>query len=170
MQALFGGPMSPKQAAKQLGLQPTKLYYHFDELAAAGLIRVASTEEHGNITERFWEPVATSMRVSPDLFTQGGEGAQAFIEAIESAFAASSSDVRRAVQRATSCELSQTIERITFMHRMWALSDDDHAEFNRRMRALIEEYEAISAGSDAPANRRITLLYHAIPTEVSDDQ
>src|SRR4029078_9585631 len=59
-------PMTTKQAAKQLGEKPTKLYHHVAALETAGLVRLRETRQKRGATEKYYETVTRRLRASPD--------------------------------------------------------------------------------------------------------
>jgi len=58
--------MTTKQAAKQLGENPTKLYHHVAALENAGLVRLRETRQKRGATEKYYETVTRRLHASPD--------------------------------------------------------------------------------------------------------
>ena len=56
-----------KQAAKALGEPPTKLYHHVEILKKAGVIKLVKTKQNRGTTEKYYETVASNIRISPSL-------------------------------------------------------------------------------------------------------
>ncbi len=67
--ALVPEPMTIKQVGEQLGIAPTKLYYHFNLLEGAGLIRVVETRAVSSIVERLYWVIAENLEVAPELLS-----------------------------------------------------------------------------------------------------
>ncbi len=65
----LGQPQTVKTVARQLGVTPTKLYYHINMLEQHGLIRVASTRVVSGILEKSYQITANSFEASPSLTT-----------------------------------------------------------------------------------------------------
>jgi DNA-binding transcriptional ArsR family regulator len=64
---LLAGPQTVKTVAQQLGVTPTKLYYHINMLEQHGLIRVISTRVVSGILEKSYQNTAKSFEASPSL-------------------------------------------------------------------------------------------------------
>jgi predicted transcriptional regulator len=60
----LGQPQTVKTVAQQLGVTPTKLYYHINMLEQHGLIRVVSTRIVSGILERSYQITANSFEVA----------------------------------------------------------------------------------------------------------
>lgn len=65
------GPRTVKQIAASLGMTPTKLYYHINQLEEHGIIRVISTRVVSGIIEKQYHSVAYSFQPAPSLFSPG---------------------------------------------------------------------------------------------------
>lgn len=63
----LAGPQTVKTVAQQLGVTPTKLYYHINMLEQHGLIRVVSTRVVSGILEKSYQITANSFEASPSL-------------------------------------------------------------------------------------------------------
>lgn len=63
-------PAPIKQVAEALDVPPTRLYYHFDLLEEAGVIRVVETRKVGAMVQKLYQIVARSFRPSAKL-TEG---------------------------------------------------------------------------------------------------
>lgn len=62
------GPKTTKQAAAELGLQPTRLYHHVAKLENAGLIKLVKTRRVRGTTEKYYSPVAEEIRLDRSAF------------------------------------------------------------------------------------------------------
>ncbi len=60
-------PHSIREVAESLGVPPTRLYYHFNLLEEAGVIRVVETRKVGAMLQKVFHAVARSFRPSPSL-------------------------------------------------------------------------------------------------------
>ena len=61
------GPQTVKIVAQQLGVTPTKLYYHINMLEQHGLVRVVSTRIVSGIVEKSYQVSAKSFEASPSF-------------------------------------------------------------------------------------------------------
>lgn len=60
-------PSSIRQVAEELGVPPTRLYYHFNLLEEAGVIHVVETRKVGAMLQKVYQTRAKSFRPSPKL-------------------------------------------------------------------------------------------------------
>jgi DNA-binding transcriptional ArsR family regulator len=63
----LAGPQTVKTVAQQLGVSPTKLYYHINMLEQHGLIRVVSTRVVSGILEKSYQITANSFEAAPSF-------------------------------------------------------------------------------------------------------
>lgn len=64
-----GGEFTTKQVAESLGEKPTKLYHHVEMLEKAGLIRKTRSQQNRGTVEQYYEAIAKSFRVDPQIFS-----------------------------------------------------------------------------------------------------
>jgi DNA-binding transcriptional ArsR family regulator len=64
------GPQTVKTVAQQLGVTPTKLYYHINMLEQHGLVRVVSTRIVSGILEKSYQVSAKSFEASPSFISK----------------------------------------------------------------------------------------------------
>ena len=62
-------PRSIREVAESLDVPPTRLYYHFNLLEEAGVIKVVETRKVGAMLQKVFQTVAKSFRPSPSLAT-----------------------------------------------------------------------------------------------------
>lgn len=55
-----------KQISDELGLKPTRTHYHIRELERVGLIKVVETKQIGGIVEKYFLPIAPTLRIAKD--------------------------------------------------------------------------------------------------------
>ena len=60
-------PRSIREVAESLDVPPTRLYYHFNLLEEAGVIKVVETRKVGAMLQKVFQTVAKSYRPSPKL-------------------------------------------------------------------------------------------------------
>lgn len=63
---LLGGPATPSEAAKAIGVAPNKAHYHVRMLEKAGLVRLVETRTAGIVTEHFFERTARQYAIQPN--------------------------------------------------------------------------------------------------------
>lgn len=68
---LLQEPRSVKDVADHLGVPPTRLYYHFNMMEEAGVIRVTETRKAGAMLQKLYQVTAKGFRPSPTI-AQGG--------------------------------------------------------------------------------------------------
>ncbi|MDX2161060.1 MAG: winged helix-turn-helix domain-containing protein [bacterium] len=71
IEALLDAPKTVKQIASELGLVPTKLYYHVNLLEEHALIRVVDTRIVSGIIEKRYSLAARNYTISRTLLTPG---------------------------------------------------------------------------------------------------
>jgi DNA-binding transcriptional ArsR family regulator len=64
---------SVADVAADMGVPVTRLYHHVNKLEQAGLIRVVATRQVAAVTERRYQAVARSFRVSPPILQSADE-------------------------------------------------------------------------------------------------
>ena len=60
--------LTAKQAAIELGENPTKLYHHVEVLKNVGVIRLVKTKQNRGTTEKYYTAVATDFKIDDSLF------------------------------------------------------------------------------------------------------
>jgi len=79
-EAFAVAPRTTHQVAKELGVQPTRLYHHVNALARVGLLRLRETRQVRGATEKYYESAGRMLSVEPALFAprrKAGKGAGA---------------------------------------------------------------------------------------------
>lgn len=69
-------PKSIREVAEELGVPPTRLYYHFNLLEEAGVIAVVETRKVGAMLQKLYQNTAKSFRPSPKLSQSDHEPAE----------------------------------------------------------------------------------------------
>ena len=78
--ALFREPRSIAEVAQQMDVPPTRLYYHVNMLADAGVLAVVATRKRGAQLEKVYRIVAHSIRPSDDILRAPQADPEAFAE------------------------------------------------------------------------------------------
>ena len=61
-------PMTVTQLGDVMGEAPAKIHYHVRELEKVGLLKLVETREKGGILEKYYQPIAKDISVSPTIF------------------------------------------------------------------------------------------------------
>src|SRR5215218_10360712 len=75
LELMRGNQRTVKELAAELGVPPTRLYYHMNLLEEHGLIRVASTRLVSGIVEKRYAVTAARLSVDRALLAPAGEPA-----------------------------------------------------------------------------------------------
>ena len=69
LELLTRTPLTVTQIGEQLDMAPSRLYYHVNLLEKHGLLRLVETRMVSNMMEKYYAPVAPSLRLDPKLFS-----------------------------------------------------------------------------------------------------
>jgi DNA-binding transcriptional ArsR family regulator len=144
--------MSVKELARELGEPQTRLYRHVQQLEAAGLIQVAQTRLVSGITEHRYQAAQITLRLSPDLIhdTAGAGHVAAAVGVVFDDFR------RRLLGSPGSPALSGSDPAPTVVMLDTRLTPERAAQFQQRLRALVEEYDG--ADEDPAASVPVDFL------------
>jgi len=148
---LQGEARTVKQLAKELGVAPTRLYYHINQLEELGLVRVAETRVVGGIIEKQYQAAVARITVDRGLLTPGAGPVDGALETMLSAILDGVREAVRGSVRAGLIDptLETPAERGLLLGRKWLrLSPDDAASLYERLIALLTEYAERSSGED----------------------
>jgi DNA-binding transcriptional ArsR family regulator len=140
---LQGEARTVKQLAKKLGVAPTRLYYHVNQLESIGLVRVVETRIVGGIIEKHYRAAVSRISVDRGLLTPGAAPIDAALETMLSAIL---DGVREAVRESVRANLvdptlETPAEHGLLLGRKWLrLTQDDAMEFYERLMALLAEF------------------------------
>jgi len=145
VEMLLNEKQTVKQVAQKLGLAPSKLYYHFKALEDLGLIKVVDTRMVSNMQEKTYQSSHGSIEVDPALLTiSSAEGQESIMEGVRSTIDLTREDLIRSLQ-ARQYQLDQGAEkkprRIILNRLASRVSEDRIAEFQDRLKELIDEFE-----------------------------
>lgn len=159
IEILLGTPHTIKQAAAKLGLAASRLYYHFSLLEKHGLIEVVETRRVSNLEEKVYQSVATNFELEAGLLTTSTEEGKAVAnELIISTIDATRDDLLRSLQ-ARYFQLDHGApehpRRVVLKREVSRIPEAQAAQFQERLCALLEEFEA----ADVPAGTPDTFTY-----------
>jgi DNA-binding transcriptional ArsR family regulator len=63
-------PCTVKQLGDLLGMEASRLYYHVSQLEKAGVVKVVSTQQVGNLVEKYYQTTAQTFTIAPELLQQ----------------------------------------------------------------------------------------------------
>jgi DNA-binding transcriptional ArsR family regulator len=148
---LQGEARTVKQLAKELGVAPTRLYYHINQLEELGLVRVAETNLVGGIIEKQYQAAVARITVDRGLLTPGMGPVDAALETMLSAILDGVREAVRGSVRAGLIDPTSEIpaERGLLLGRKWLrLSPEDAASLYEGLVALLSEYAERSSDAD----------------------
>ncbi len=160
----LGQPQTVKTVAQQLGVTPTKLYYHINMLEQHGLIRVASTRIVSGILEKSYQITANSFEVASSFASPSAtlEDALGFMTSV---LDAGKLEMRRAYNSGQFKMPTSPTEskRATLLTRtILSLTEVRAKKFRDRMGKLLEEF---SDGQSAETQDfSLTIAFHPTVT------
>ena len=160
MQLMAGEPRTVKDMAAELGMPPSRLYYHVNQLEKHGVIQVAGTRIVSGILEKHYQVSARAYRVDRALLAPGGDEEEAAIQALlASTLEATETEIRRGLHTGVIDLSKQTSEPgAVFIGRTDAyLTPEQYLDFKQRLYDLYQEFEAIGATSAAAGEEGVQL-------------
>lgn len=144
IEVLIHTPQTVKEVAEKLGLAPSNLYYHINMLEKHRLIEVVETRQVANLIEKLYLAAAKMYDIDPMLLNfETSEGKENIFTLVESTITTTRDDLIRSL-RARTFQLDQGDEprqREMVLNRTMAnMSDEKADEFNRRLKALVEDF------------------------------
>jgi DNA-binding transcriptional ArsR family regulator len=160
-----GQALTVKQVAIQLGLRPTRLYYHINLLEEHGLLRVASSRIVSGILEKSYAAAARSITVDPSLLRVNPAGREATAATVSALMQATANEIAEGLEFAAANESRDERQMLVGKSATY-LTPEKHAEFFARLNKLIDDFENDYGSTDAgPANRALFVAYY--PTKES---
>jgi DNA-binding transcriptional ArsR family regulator len=148
-------PLTVRQVADKLGLSPKKLYYHIRLLESHGLIQVAEERVVANIIEKVYRTTAPAMIVDSSLCTFVPNQAHETVSTVNTAILDLTRDDLVRSLEARSVQLAEGAEKhprqVIVFRELNRLDETRAEEFQTRMRALLEEFNAASVNGESGA-------------------
>jgi len=147
MEVLTPRAMTVNQVSKKLGVESSKLYYHFSLLEKHGFIQVVETTQRGNLIEKHYRVTAFQFKLADDVFNFNvgtPEGTENIITMLLASIDATREDLRRSMyaRHQQIIHGAEPKSRGVIHHReLYNLPDEKAEEFNQRLKALIKEFE-----------------------------
>ena len=129
-------PRTVAEVAADLGVPVTRLYHHVNKLEQLGLIRVVATRQVAAVTERRYQVVGRSFRVSPELLQSSDE--RELAAAFGSLFDVAKLSLQRWLESGSGHEFPERGALLTLSE--FQLTPQRRHELIERMRDLIEEF------------------------------
>lgn len=159
-------PGTVKRIAEKIDKPPTKLYYHFNLLERHQLIRMVDTRVVSGIIEKHYQAAAKVYRVANHLLAPGSEGGEEGLELTLSSILADTKnefvESLRARMINPDAAPSESTNYTIAQARM-TLTENQFREFNKRLHALIKEFESKSAAEadDAYIYKLLHVFYRS---------
>jgi DNA-binding transcriptional ArsR family regulator len=143
-------PRTVKEVAARLGLAPSRLYYHVGLLEERDLIRVVDERRVGNLVEKVYRAAAAELEIAQDLLSfDTREGKENINALLASVLDVTREDLLRSLEARTAAlgEGATRRLRCTIVTRKTGrLPEIQALELQRKVRALLEEFEASAVG------------------------
>ncbi len=137
-------PLTVNQVAEGLGLDSSRLYYHFKMLETHGLIKVVETRLVSNMIERDYWLVAEEIEIDKDLLTfSSEEGQENIVQVVRSYWEATLEDVMRTLHaRQPHIEGGQPAnsQEMVMLKLQSHLSPKSYKTFIEKFNKLMEEF------------------------------
>jgi DNA-binding transcriptional ArsR family regulator len=161
-------PRTVKQVAKELGMTPTRLYYHISQLEEHGLIRVVNTRLVSGIVEKQYQATAYKFTVSRSLFSLDEQDRNVASQAIQAGalglLEATIRDIQQGLANGAllSAESNTNNDKLMVGRSMVELNPAQFIEFQNRVSALLDEFGSQEAGEDGKLFCLTVALYPVI--------
>lgn len=162
-------PHTVKQLAKELGVVPTKLYYHINMLEERGLITVTDTRIVSGIIEKQYQISAWRYRPADNLISLTGPEGNTQAEALlTSIFDVTKEELKNSI-RAGLVKLGEEegTRSIHMTRSLTVLTPERAQEFSREASALFEKfcYEPSTLSALQPGEQIYALTFVLYPTQ-----
>ncbi len=168
MEIMMEQPVTVKQLAARLEMEPTKLYYHVNLLEKHGLIVIVKTQVVSGIIEKHYQAAAGSFHVDRNLLSpeSGEDSALAIIDTILGPVPGEIRDGLRKGMISLS-EDAQARHKLKLRRAKFTLQDEDAEAFYEQITALIDEFASKDKSNYMTPDRQAYSLTLAIyPVEV----
>lgn len=139
-------PKSVKALAEALDVPVTRLYYHVNQLADVGLIRVTEERKVGAIVERIYQTVARTFRPGRKLLEAGGDPVE--MARIASAWLLDAARVDAESMLARHFETGARDLPASLGRAHVAMTKSRAEEFGKRLQAMLDELDNDDTGED----------------------
>ena len=161
MEVLTPHSMTVNQASTKLGVDSSKLYYHFSLLEKHGFIQVVETTQRGILIEKHNRVTAYHFKLADDVFNfnvDTPEGTENIITMLLTSIDATREDLRRSMYARHQQILHGATPKLrsVLKHReVYNLPDEKAKEFHQRLEALLEEFEQEAQAVDTESEETL---------------
>lgn len=152
LELLVNKTHSARELAGKLGLAPSRLYYHINQLEKLGLIVVEETRQVGNLLEKYYRATAGQFEVSRSLLNfQTDIGKESISTLMVSTLDTTRDDLLRSLNARSEALARGAAEqpRNVIVTRCIAhLNDAQIAEYTARVQALLAEFQGSAPDQD----------------------
>lgn len=145
-------PQTVKDVAAKLGLSPSRLYYHFKLLEEHGLIEVRDRHIVGNLVEKVYCAVASSLDIHHDLLSSRSRTGKENISSLAvSTLDATREDLLRSLEvRGAALEAGapEHPRRIMVTRHLQCIPESRTEEFVVRLQQLYDDFDEAALGDD----------------------
>ena len=171
MQLMAEEVRTVKEMARELDMPPSRLYYHVNQLEKHGVIRVVDTRLVSGIVEKRYQLAARNFRVDRRLLAAGGKQDQVLETLLESTLGAAEKEILLGVRSGVTDLSIPTAEpkAIYLAHALAYLTPDQYRDFQQRLQALLEEFEALAQKPDDESLISTGLLVAIYPAAAQEE-
>jgi DNA-binding transcriptional ArsR family regulator len=155
-----GRALKVKELAAQLGVRPTRLYYHINLLEQRGLLRVVASRVVSGIVEKSYAAAAASITVDPELLRVSSAGRAATSATLTALLQATAGEIGSALELAAANPERDEVRQMLVTKSTANLSPAAHAEFLARLNELVAEFESRYGSSKSEPNRAMFVAYY----------
>ena len=153
-------PHTVAEVAAAMNVPVTRLYHHVNQLVKAGLIRVVATRQVAAVTERRYQVVARSFRLSAEVVE--GLDRTELAQAMGSMFDVAKLGLHRFVESTDHDAIPEATERSLLALSELQLTRDELGELIGHLSALCDDFRN-RATDPRPGTEPITLVLAAFP-------
>lgn len=170
LEAASSTPTTVKRISERLGVAQKKLYYHVNLLEERGLIVVVDTQIVSGIVEKWYQARARSFVVDKMLCCAVPGDADSFANLsamLTAAFDATRADILKAAQWGMVASDENQCECLLIQKGNLAFLPGEHAEFIRRLKALLDEYRFDQSPGPDDTHEAVGCLIVVYPAALS---
>jgi DNA-binding transcriptional ArsR family regulator len=154
-----------KQVAELLHEKPTRLYHHVDALERAGLVQLTRTRPKRGTIEKYYRAVARTFEARVSTGRRSEASLEAIDDVMAAAFATTSSEVSRLLERGAGSALSEE-GILTFLEIRATRAEIQ--KLRRRLQAAIGVAREEGQSSPRDERYRLTIAFYPLETGGAD--
>lgn len=169
LEVLGEEPQTVKFVADKLGMTSNRLYYHFNLLESAGLIKVVRTQTINNIIEKFYWTTAKEIMVDQDVVNANPEAVVEDINrVIIAALDTTKEDIIRSLRTldfTAKKEDGEKSNEFSVFRVKKRIEDKDYEKISQEFKKLLDEFQNLpEAKSSDPDAREYSIAYFLYPS------